>query len=159
MADGALEITRAIREVYGEELTDRLMCWSHNDNAYKPKLKTLKKASPMLASKLEYDIQKIQWMVSSQENFRDFYNLLERRTPWPSTLPRRRPCSRTSSSTKKQWGHKSHVAKWHEAAKPFDIGSNQGVKSKNGVIKKEGVHLQGEAQHGRVLQAGQKDLP
>ena len=61
MADGAWEITHAVREVFREEMTDRIMCWSHKFNAYKPKLTALKKTSPILATKLEQEINEIQW--------------------------------------------------------------------------------------------------
>ena len=43
MADGAWEITNAVREVYGGDFCVRLMCWSHKDRAYKLKLKSLRK--------------------------------------------------------------------------------------------------------------------
>ena len=138
MADGAWEITHAIREVYGEELTDRIMCWSHKDAAYKPKLKALKKASPILATKLEHDIHEIQWMVSSKQNFKDVYELLERKfTLGKHTAEEKALLETFFAYHKRQWGPDSHVANWIEAANPFSIGSNQGVESKNGVIKKE----------------------
>ena len=138
MADGAWEITHAIREVYGEEVTDRIMCWSHKDAAYKPKLKALRKISPILATKLEHDIHEIQWMVSSAENFRDVYSLLEKKFSMARHSAEEKALLETFFKYhKKQWGPESHVSKWYEAAKPFDIGSNQGVESKNGVIKKE----------------------
>ena len=113
MADGAWEITHAIREVYREEVTDRIMCWSHKDAAYKPKLKALRKISPILASKLEHDIHKIQWMVSSAENLRDVYGLIEIKFSMTRHSAEEKALLETFFKYhKKQWGPESHVSKW-----------------------------------------------
>ena len=66
-----LQVCLCVQITTLDGMTDRLMCWSLKDNACKPKLKALKKVSPILASKLEHDIHEIQWMVSSEKNLTD----------------------------------------------------------------------------------------
>ena len=81
MADGAHEITRSLREVFGldEEQTRRLMCWSHKYRAYSKKLIPVKKLDSKVAGEINNDILKIQWMVQSDEEFKVVFKLLEQK--------------------------------------------------------------------------------
>ena len=76
MADGTREIINARREVFGQN-TKRFMCWAHKYRAYKPKLASLRKVNKLLADEVDSDIKNIQWMVTSEKEFRVVYDLLE----------------------------------------------------------------------------------
>ena len=76
MADGAREISNAGREVFGHN-TKRIMCWAHKYRAYKPKLASLRKVNKLLAEEVDSDIKNVQWMVTSEKEFRVVYDLLE----------------------------------------------------------------------------------
>ena len=79
MADGAKEMTKSIREVFGlgEGGSVRLMCWSHVYRCYTIKLAPVKKVNKELAKSIDMDIQKIQWMSQTEEEFETVYKLLE----------------------------------------------------------------------------------
>ena len=76
-------------------------------------------------------------MVSSHGDFAHVYNLLENKYSLGLySMEEKSLLKKSFVYHCKQWGAESHVAKWYEAANPFSIGSNQGVESKNSIIKK-----------------------
>ena len=72
MADGALAITAAARQEFGDSLL-RLMCWSHCHAAYSKKLKAV---SLSRRKKIDDDIKQLQWSVQSQEELTVLLDLL-----------------------------------------------------------------------------------
>ena len=82
MADGAAEITKSLREVFGlyginDGETLRLMCWPHTYRNYSKQLAPIKEINKKLAKDVDNDIQNIQWMVQSEEEFSKVFLLLE----------------------------------------------------------------------------------
>ena len=136
-----------MREVYGEELTNRIMCWSHKDAAYKPKLKALKKASPILATKLEHDIHEIQWMVSSKQNFKDVYEMLKRKFSLGKHTAEEWPCLRPSSPTTSGSGPGLARGQLDRGGQPLLHREQQGGGEQDW-SEDEGVHIQRETEHG-----------
>ena len=53
MADGAWEITKAVKEVFGNNTVKRLMCKSRMFSAYKPILKKIRKVDSDLPKEIE----------------------------------------------------------------------------------------------------------
>ena len=91
-----------------------------------------------MANMLVDDIFAIQWMVSSHDDFVHVYDLLEKKYSLGSySIEEKLLIEKFFVYHRKQWGPESHVGKWYEAANPFSIGSNQGVESKNNIIKKD----------------------
>ena len=68
MADGAWEITNAVRSVF-EDQSIRLMCWSHTYRCLHPKLKGIRKINKELGNNILNTIKEIQRLVTSREEF------------------------------------------------------------------------------------------
>ena len=143
MADGAREITKAAREVFGEPSTGatdgtgpkniRLMCWSHVFRNFTPMLKSLPKD---LAAKIIQAIEDLQWSVLNENSFRLVYDLLEQQfkdenkdNPEVSVQ-----LSIFFSYFKKQWID-SPVFRWYEFSHPWHLSNNQGIEGVNKSIK------------------------
>ena len=91
-----------------------------------------------MANMLVDDIFAIQWMVSSHNDFVHVYELLEKKYSLGLySIEEKLLIEKFFVYHRKQWRPESHVGKWYEAANPFSIGSNQGVESKNNIIKKD----------------------
>ena len=139
MADGAHEITRGLKEVFGlsEEETRRLMCWSHKYRAYSKKLIPVKKLDAEVAAKINNDILKIQWMIQTDKEFRVVFKLLEdkyvERGEYTEDLQAQ--INSFFRYYRTQWGPDSHVALWYEGAFPFHCSNNQGLEKRNCDIK------------------------
>ena len=136
LADGAWELTNAGRAVFGNDIK-RLMCWSHKYRAYKPKLAGLRKINKLWADNLKEDIIKIQWMLTSFNEFICVYEHLQSKylkdtnfTSEEKELLKTFFCYHRS-----QWGPNSHVSLWWEGANPYQVSNNQGIESKNLEIK------------------------
>ena len=79
MADGAWEISRATKEVFGDSigtLRTRLMCWSHVYRNIRPKLATIRKTNKLLAESILSDIEALQWMCQTAAEFNRLTTLL-----------------------------------------------------------------------------------
>ena len=124
-------------EVFGIE-TKRLMCWSHKYRAYKDhgSNKKLVRVNRNLAEELDKDIGQLQWMVSSETEFCLVYDLIEKKyRSGIFTEVENEILEQFWDYHKSQWGPKSNVCYWYEAAHPFRITNNQGLESKNKDIK------------------------
>ena len=55
-------------QAFGEEGV-RLMCWAHVFRNIRPKLAAIRKANPALGESMLSDIESIQWMAQSEEEF------------------------------------------------------------------------------------------
>ena len=135
MADGAWEMTRSMKEVFGDEVV-RLMCWSHTNRNYTKKIKSISKINKNLAKEIDIDICKIQWMVQTEQEFINVYELFEKKYMEGNFIGKEKEAIEIFFSYfRAQWGPGSHVSKWYEGANPFSISSNQGVENKNLEIK------------------------
>ena len=139
MADGAWEITRSVKEVFGldEEETKRLMCWSHKYRNYSKKLMAVKKLDSKVAAEINHDILKIQWMVQTNKEFTVVFKLLEEKylVKGKSSEQLEVQIEALMKYYRTQWGPDSHVALWYEGAFPFHCSNNQGLEKRNCEIK------------------------
>ena len=138
MADGAWEITNAAKDVFGG-LSTRLMCWSHTYRNVRPKLATIRKENKELGESILSDIESIQWMCQTADEFRALTKLLKEHYCSLDTLS-----AHELSLVKtffvyflSQWGPGSHVQNWYAGAHPFAIGNNQGLEGTHKQYKKD----------------------
>ena len=126
-----------MEEVFGD-CTKRLMCWSHKYRAYKDHstYKKLVRVNKKLADEIEHDIREFQWMVCSEEEFCQVYNLMEQKyLDGDYTKQENDLLKLFWDYHRKQWGSDLHTRYWYESANPFHIGTNQGLENKNREIK------------------------
>ena len=136
MADGAWAMTNSSREVYGKLV--RLMCWTHTHRNYSKKLPIICKVNKELAKSLDVDIQKIQWMSQTEDEFRVVFSLLEEKyLKGDFTVKELEQLNIFFDYFREQWGPDSHVSKWYEGAHPYHISHNQGIERRNLEIKEE----------------------
>ena len=135
MADGAHEITRSLKEVFGldEEEIRRLMCWSHKYRAYSKKLIPVKKLDSKVAAEINNDILKIQWMVQTDEKFKVVFKLLEKKymKKGEYTKGMQIVINAFFKYYRIQWSPNSHVALWYKGVFPFHCSNNQGLEKRN----------------------------
>ena len=140
MADGAKEMTKSLREVFGlgEEGIIRLMCWSHTHRNYTKKLIPIRRINKVLSQQVDNDIQNIQWMIQSEQEFLAVYTLLEAKyleVEGQYTEQEQEKLTEFFSYFRTQWGPESHVSKWYEGAFPFHCCNNQGLERRNCALK------------------------
>ena len=119
MADGAKEMTKSISLVFtiGENGTVRLICWSHVYRCYIKKLGPVKKINKDIGKDIDHNIQNIQWMSQTDDEFRSVYGLLERKyIEGPYTEVEVEQIKIFFAYFRLQWGPDSHVSKWYEGA-------------------------------------------
>ena len=136
MADGAWEITNAGREVFGEVGT-RLMCWSHVHRNVKPKLATIRKVNKSLGEAILNNIEDIQWMAQSEEEFIVLCNKLKQH--YTSMKLSDNECTLVKAFLEyflTQWGPGSHAMNWFAGANPFSITNNQGQEGYHKEVKR-----------------------
>ena len=136
MADGAKEMTKSIREVFGlgEGGSVRLMCWSHVYRCYSTKLAPIKKVNKDLAKSIDMDIQNIQWMSQTEEEFKTVYTLLEQKYlegPYQEQVQ----IQGFFDYFRLQWGPDSPVSRWYEGSYPFHNCTNMGLERRNCDLK------------------------
>ena len=76
MADGAWEITNGAKNVFGLN-TIRLMCYSHAYRNIHPKLAPIRTENKTLGESILSDIEAIQWMCQTPEEFKILIPLLK----------------------------------------------------------------------------------
>ena len=140
MGDGAREITKAGKEVFGEEGA-RLMCWPHTYRKIIPRLANLKKVNGKIQQELLHDIKFLQWSCHSKHTFDVVFTLLERKylidNKQKYTAKENDVLGEFFLYFREQWGPESHVSRWYEGAHPWGPSHNQGIEGKNKSIKKD----------------------
>ena len=84
MADGAKDISKSGKQVFGNE-TKRLMCWPHVNRNVEKRLKVLKRESKSdtLDKQVKSDICHFQWATSEREYESNFNSLKDKYTKGP----------------------------------------------------------------------------
>ena len=118
MADGAWEISRATKEVFGDSigtLRTRLMCWSHVYRNIRPKLATIRKTNKLLAESILSDIEALQWMCQTAAEFNRLTTLLVEHYSTNASLSANELhlVSTFFAYFLAQWGPGSHVQNWY----------------------------------------------
>ena len=135
MADAAWQMTNSIREVFGK-LVVRLMCWSHTHRNYIKKLKSITEVNKKLYKSIDADIQRIQWMAQTNNEFKVLYELLESKyLKGEYSKGEIEQMDLFFSYFREQWGPSSHVCNWYEGAHPYHVGNIQGIESRNLAVK------------------------
>ena len=94
--------------------------------------KKLVRVNKNLAEELDKDISQLQWMVSSETEFCLVYDLVEKKyRSGIFTEVENEILEQFWHYHRSQWGPKSNVCYWYEAAHPFTRTNNQGLESKN----------------------------
>ena len=87
-----------------------------------------------MADNLNEDIIKIQWMLTSFNEFICVYEHLV--SKYLKDTPEEKEQLKTFFSYhRSQWGPNLHVSLWWEGANPYQVSNNQGIESKNLEIK------------------------
>ena len=112
-------------QAFGEEGV-RLMCWAHVFRNIRPKLAAIRKANPALGESMLSDIESIQWMAQSEEEFNmvcEQYK--EHYLQQELTELERKLVTDFITYFLAQWGPGSHAAQWYAGAHPFSLTNNQ----------------------------------
>ena len=147
MADGAAEITKSMREISGlhginDGKTQRLMCWPHTYKNYSKQLAPIKKINKMLAKDDDNNIQNMQWMVQSEEEFSKVFLMLEEKyLGGDYTEEELQNLKVFFSYFRKQWGPGSPVFRWYKGANLYSCSNNMGLEGRSPEIytDREGV--------------------
>ena len=116
-------------QAFGEEGV-RLMCWAHVFRNIRPKLAAIRKANPALGESMLADIESIQWMAQSEEEFNmvcEQYK--EHYLQQELTELERKLVTDFITYFLAQWGPGSHAAQWYAGAHPFSLTNNQVIFS------------------------------
>ena len=137
MADGAWEITNAVKDIFGNDTT-RLMCWSHTYRCIKPKLAGLRKINKKLGDQVLDDIKEMQRLIISNDEFLVIWDLFSKKYMDGSfTREEQLELAKFFNYCTPQWGPGSHVSNWWEGAHAFHTGNNQGIASRNKSMKED----------------------
>ena len=119
MADGAWEISKGAEEAFGTELRTRLMCWSHVYRNIRPKLASIRKVNKELGSSILSDIEALQWMTQTADEFNRLTDLLVKHyTSNPALSANELDLVTTFFDYfLQQWGPGSHVQNWYAGNK------------------------------------------
>ena len=134
MGDGAPEITKAGREVFGEE-GKRLMCWSHVYRNVVPRLGEIKRSNVEMGNTIMADIESLQWSAINEESFRRAYDLLEKKYLTKEMDVKLQDAVQDFFSYFRSQWVESPVSGWWEGAHPWGVSNNQGLEGTNRVIK------------------------
>ena len=134
MGDGAPEITKAGREVFGEEGI-RLMCWSHVYRNVVPRLGEIKRNSVDMGNTIMADIESLQWSALNEETFRIAFDLLEKKYLEKVMDDKLRNAVQDFFAYFRGQWVESAVSGWWEGAHPWRVSNNQGLEGTNRVIK------------------------
>ena len=112
MADGAWEITNAVKDIFGNDTT-RLMCWSHTYRCIKPKLAGLRKINKKLGDQVLDDIKKMQRLIISNDEFLVIWDLfLKKYMDGSFTREEQLELAKFFNYCTPQWGPGCHVSNW-----------------------------------------------
>ena len=144
MGDGAREITKAGKEVFGEEGA-RLMCWPHTYRKIIPRLANLKKVNGKIQQELLHDIEFLQWSCHSKHTFDVVFTLLERKylidNKQKYTAKENDVLGDFFHYLREQWGTESHVSGMRGPTHGAHL-TTKGLKAKTKVSRKT-THLSG----------------
>ena len=115
------------------------MCWSHTYRNVRPKLATIRKENKELGESILSDIESIQWMCQTKEEFEALTRLIKEHYCSLATLTAHELSLVKTffSYFLTQWGPGSHVENWYAGAHPFAIINNQGLEGTHKQYKKD----------------------
>lgn len=135
MGDGALALTKAGREVFGEvEHCYRLMCWSHVHRNIVPQLKGIAAHDKVLAQNILQDIENLQWSALNESSFKHVYALLEQKYINKQSPVINPIVSKFFDYMRSVWVESGEF-RWYEGANPWHVSNNQGLEGTNKEIK------------------------
>ena len=115
------------------------MCWSHTYRNVRPTLATIRKENKELGKSNLSEIESIQWMWQTKEEFEALTNLLKEHYCSLATLTANELILVNTffSYFLSQWGPGSKVENWCAGAHPFTIINNQGLEGTHKQYKKD----------------------
>jgi len=126
LGDGARDLTKALREVFGPE-TKRLMCWPHVSRNIDDKLITLKRESENeeLDKQVEADIDFFQWSTTETEYEANYKALVDKYTKEENvvnyTAEEEDALVKFFKYVDDSWGPKTPVRNWFAGSNPYSL--------------------------------------